>query len=57
MLDTTWPEAVEYCICRACGSTEVEHRWMADMTIMRNLDEWKCNACGLRWAKHTDPLS
>lgn len=56
-LDTTWAEAIETDRCRGCGGTEVEHRWMTDMVIMRNLDEWKCNDCGLRWAKHSDPLA
>jgi hypothetical protein len=40
-----------------CRSEEIEHRWMADPVRCRNLDEWKCNACGFRWARWSEPLA
>lgn len=43
------------CYDNQCGSTDVEHRWMADPIRCRNLDEWKCNECGLHWARWSEP--
>lgn len=43
------------CYDNTCASTDIEHRWMADPIRCRNLDEWKCNECGLHWARWSEP--
>lgn len=43
------------CYDNECASTDIEHRWLADPIKLQNLDEWKCNECGLHWARWSEP--
>lgn len=48
-------DSVTRCYDEQCSSTDIEHRLVADPIQLQSLDEWKCNGCGLRWARWLEP--